>query len=165
VRDRVRYAIEAMLAVNDRGELSGLRVLSKVGLRLRGDDEHVCEGVAVVANLVTALRPSRKGNDIGFDESALAVVHADRGFSAQHDQQLLGAVMEVVDARRRRGLELPERRAGNTCRRPHEPSGADPAAPVGDVLPDAASSPSIATCPRLAGVTGPRAAPGTAGRR
>jgi hypothetical protein len=105
---RIAGAVKAVLPVDDRGDLPGLGVFGDIGLGVSGDDEDTCRRVAVVPDLVTTLRPERERQDVALRQPVVSVVHPDRGLSAQDHQQLLGAVVEVVDELGGAGLELPK---------------------------------------------------------
>jgi hypothetical protein len=59
VLDGVGEPEDAELAVDDRREFAGV-VLGDVRIRVRRNDEHARGLLAVVANLVAALRPARE---------------------------------------------------------------------------------------------------------
>ena len=68
-------------------------------------------------------------------EFVVAIVHSDGWLSPKHNQQLLAAVMKVVDELRRAGLELPDGTAQRTGWRSNQTSGAE-TTPVGHIVPD-----------------------------
>jgi hypothetical protein len=132
----VADAVEAVPAADDDRDLAAVGVLGHVGVGVRRDEEHACGPVAVVPDLVPASRPARKRHDVAFRQNALAVVHPHSRLPAQHDEELLGRVVEVVDELRRSGLELPQRGAERAVLGSHQPACPDAAAPARDVVPD-----------------------------
>jgi hypothetical protein len=92
-------------------DLPRLRILGHVWVGVRRDDQYAGDPVALVPDLMTALRPARQRDDISFAKLPVPVVQANSRLSAEHNEQFLAAVMEVVDELAATGLELPQRRA------------------------------------------------------
>jgi hypothetical protein len=135
VLDGVRGAEVRVLPVHDRRHLPRFGVLRDVRARGRRDEAHACDLVAVVADLVAALRAGGKRDDVALRQGAVPVVHPHGRCSAEDDEQLLRAVVEVVDELRRSRLQLPHRCPEAVRFRANESPGAD-ATPVGDLVPD-----------------------------
>jgi hypothetical protein len=115
-------------------DLPCLGILGNVWVGVRRDDQYAGDSVALVPDLMTALRPARQRDDISFAKLPIPVVQANSRLSAEHYEQFLAAVMEVVDELAATGLELPQRRAQRPFTPPYQSPRAD-TAPVGDFLP------------------------------
>src|SRR5207302_8439926 len=76
----------------------------------------------VIDDLVCTVGPDRKVDDVAFLERPLAGGRAKRRTSAEDDEQLLGAVVKVVLAAPRTGIDLVQRRADPLAAR--KPGGA-----------------------------------------
>jgi hypothetical protein len=122
---------------SDDADLPRLGILRNVWVGVRRDDQHAGDPVALVPDLMTALRPARQRDDISFAKLPVPVVQANSRLSAEHNEQFIAAVMEVVDELTATGLELPQRRAQRPFAPPHQSPRAD-TAPVGDLLPHVA---------------------------
>lgn len=79
--------------------------------------------------------PTRKRDDVALGQDVISVVHPHGRRAAEHDEQLLGPVVEVVDELRAHRLELPHGRTEAVRLRADQSASAD-AAPVRNVVPD-----------------------------
>jgi hypothetical protein len=94
VLDGVGRAVVRVLPVDDRRDLPGLGILGDVRVRVRGDDQDACDVLAVVADLMSALRPARERDHVALGEHTLRVAHPDGRRPAQHHEKLFGAAVE-----------------------------------------------------------------------
>ena len=151
---RVPGAVVAVLPADDGRQLPRARVLRDVRVRVRRDEQHPRDLVGVVPELVPAFGPAREGDDVALPERTVAVVHPHARAPAQHEEQLLAAVVKVVDELRPARLQLPDGGAEAHARRPRDARRAD-AAPVRYVVPDVGRVGHLPTVPR-GGRTGTR---------
>lgn len=108
-------------------------VLSDVGIGVGRDDEDAHRFVALVSDLVPSLCTAREADHVALSQLTVTVRHANSRCSAQHDEQFLARVVEVVDELSLARLKLPHRSAQASGS--NEPSRTD-TVPVGEVIPD-----------------------------
>jgi hypothetical protein len=97
VLDGVVDAVVPVPALDDCRDLPGIRVLGDVRVGVARGDEHADGLLAVVPDLMPSLGAARKWNDVALGELAVTVVQADGRAPSEDDQELLGAVVEVID--------------------------------------------------------------------
>ncbi len=85
MRDLVSRAVESVLTVDDRCHLARV-VFGHIGVDVTCNDQDPCNGVSVVADLVSTLGAAGEWQHVAFPKDAIAVTHQDRRCPSQDDQ-------------------------------------------------------------------------------
>jgi hypothetical protein len=127
-----------ILAARDDPDLPCVGIFSDIGISVRRDDYDPDDIVGLVPDLVSATTPTRQGDNVPFAELSFAVVQTHNRCSTKDDEQLVAAVVEVVDELRTTGLELPQGCAEPSTTLGTNESASANASPVWNRFPDIA---------------------------
>ena len=84
---------------------------------------------------MATFRPARQRNHVALAKLPVAVVETNSRLTAENNEHLLAAVMEVIDELRPARLELPDRSAERTILRAGQTPRPD-ATPVRNIVPN-----------------------------
>ena len=127
-----------ILAVRSDPNLPRVRIFGDVRISVRRDEQDPHDLVGLVTDLMSATTPAGQRHNVPFPELPVAVVQAHDRCSPKDDEELVAAVVEVVDELTTTRLELPQGRAETrTTLGAHESPSAN-ASPVWNRFPDVA---------------------------